>query len=155
MFTSAILALFGAIIFYTMSSCKCVIVNVSLNAQDGSFVWSFATGSDVASSPAVANGILVVGSYDGKVYALDSTTGDCLWSYATGDMVVSSPAIAGGNVYVGSYDHLVYAFGTASSSKEADMLLTTYSLAITITILMFILAIGLVSILFYRRRSGN
>jgi hypothetical protein len=32
-------------------------------------VWSYATGSYISSSPAVANGLLYVGSRDGKLYA--------------------------------------------------------------------------------------
>jgi outer membrane protein assembly factor BamB len=65
----------------------------------------------VTSSPAVANGVVYVGSYDGNVYALNASTGSKLWSFATGNLVDSSPAVANGVVYVGSYDHNVYAFG--------------------------------------------
>ena len=38
----------------------------------------------VVSSPAVANGVVYVGSYDGNVYALNASTGALLWSYTTG-----------------------------------------------------------------------
>ena len=41
----------------------------ALNAKTGAKLWSFTTGSSVTSSPAVANGVVYVGSYDGKVYA--------------------------------------------------------------------------------------
>ena len=37
--------------------------------------WSYTTGSDVFSSPAVANGVVYVGSFDDKVYALNASTG--------------------------------------------------------------------------------
>jgi outer membrane protein assembly factor BamB len=66
----------------------------------------------VASSPAIADGLVYVGSNDGKVYAFNSMTGTCVWSYTTAGMVVSSPAISNGIVYVGSYDHMFYAFGS-------------------------------------------
>ena len=36
-------------------------------------MWSYTTGGGVASSPAVAGGIVYAGSYDGKVYALDAS----------------------------------------------------------------------------------
>ena len=62
------------------------------------------------SSPAVANGVVYVGSYDDNVYALNATSGAKLWSYPTGRAVISSPAVANGVVYVGSYDGNVYAF---------------------------------------------
>ena len=35
------------------------------------------------SSPAVANGVVYVGSDDGNVYALNAATGAELWSYTT------------------------------------------------------------------------
>ena len=64
--------------------------------------WSYTTGGGVESSPAVANGVVYVGSDDGNLYALDASTGALLWSYTTGDIVFSSPAVANGIVYFGS-----------------------------------------------------
>ena len=64
-------------------------------------LWSYPTGDIVSSSPAVAGGVVYVGSYDGKVYALSATTGTSIWSYTTGNWVQSSPAVASGVVYVG------------------------------------------------------
>jgi outer membrane protein assembly factor BamB len=63
------------------------------------------------SSPAVANGVVYVGSEDGNMYALNAATGAKEWSYTTGNSVISSPAVANGVVYVGSNDQRVYAFG--------------------------------------------
>jgi outer membrane protein assembly factor BamB len=63
------------------------------------------------SSPAVANGVVYVGSLNHNVYALDARTGAKLWSYATDNIVRSSPSVANGAVYVGSSDNNVYAFG--------------------------------------------
>ena len=64
------------------------------------------------SSPAVANGVVYVGSLDNNVYALNASTGAKLWSYTTGGPIYySSPAVANGMVYVGSLDGKVYAFG--------------------------------------------
>jgi outer membrane protein assembly factor BamB len=40
----------------------------ALNARTGAKLWSYTTGNDVESSPAVSNGMVYVGSYDGKVY---------------------------------------------------------------------------------------
>jgi serine/threonine-protein kinase len=63
----------------------------------------------VESSPAVAGGVVYVGSTDNYVYALDASTGDLRWRYQTGHRVESSPTVAGGVVYVGSTDNYVYA----------------------------------------------
>ena len=60
--------------------------------------WSYATGGRVESSPAVANGVVYIGSWDRNVYALNASTGALLWSYATGGYVESSPAVANGVV---------------------------------------------------------
>jgi eukaryotic-like serine/threonine-protein kinase len=82
-----------------------------LNASTGTKLWSYTTGKQVLSSPAVANGVVYVGSFDNNVYALNAKTGAKLWSYTTGSYVWSSPVVVNGTVYVGSYDGNVYAFG--------------------------------------------
>jgi eukaryotic-like serine/threonine-protein kinase len=71
--------------------------------------WKFATKSQVVSSPAVANGVLYVGSADHRLYALDSNTGAKKWEFKTGSGVASSPAISDGTVYFSSYDGVLYA----------------------------------------------
>ena len=76
--------------------------------------WSYATGVWIGSSPAVANGLVYVGSADKKLYAFDAGCRSAcqpLWSYATGSYIYSSPAVANGLVYVGSDDKKLYAFG--------------------------------------------
>ncbi len=40
--------------------------------------WTGLTGSDIDSSPAVANGVVYVGSADGKLYAFNATSGALL-----------------------------------------------------------------------------
>jgi outer membrane protein assembly factor BamB len=42
---------------------------LALKASTGALLWSYATGGHVNSSPAVANGVVYVGSADGRVYA--------------------------------------------------------------------------------------
>jgi outer membrane protein assembly factor BamB len=72
--------------------------------------WTYTTGDDVSSSPAVANGLVYVG-VDNGLYAVNASTGELLWSYPTGGGIAFfSPAVANGVVYVGSYgDDKVYA----------------------------------------------
>ncbi len=71
--------------------------------------WSYPTGNVIFSSPAVANGVVYIGSQDPDVYALDARTGAKLWSYPT-VYGSSSPAVVNGVVYIGSWDNHVYAF---------------------------------------------
>jgi outer membrane protein assembly factor BamB len=84
-------------------------------------LWTATTAGVVASSPAVAGGVVYVGSNDGKLYAFDAaggaatctgTPGVCvpLWVGATGGAVFSSPAVSNDVVYVGSADKKLYAF---------------------------------------------
>ena len=74
--------------------------------------WTLTTNGSVHSSPAVVNGVVYVGSFDFKVYAVNATSGRLLWTATTGGGVFSSPAVVQGVVYVGSEDNKVYAFKT-------------------------------------------
>jgi outer membrane protein assembly factor BamB len=72
-------------------------------------------GAAINSSPAIANGVVWVGSEDGKLYAFDAT-GGCSpcppgFTATTGGAIDSSPAVANGMVYVGSSDHNLYVYG--------------------------------------------
>jgi outer membrane protein assembly factor BamB len=89
-----------------------------LNASTGALVWNYTTGSEVKSSPAVAGGIVYVGSDDWVVYALNATTGALVWNYTTNAFVDSSPAVAGGIVYVGSDypDNNLYALNASTGA---------------------------------------
>ena len=59
-------------------------------------------------SPLVANGLVYVGDWRGKVYALDEATGAVRWRFETGGKVKGGPALAGRRLFVGSYDGHVY-----------------------------------------------
>jgi outer membrane protein assembly factor BamB len=78
--------------------------------------WSYQTGGRIFSSPAVANGVVYVGSDDNNVYALKASTGAVLWKYTTGGRVESSPAVANGVVYVGSDDMNLYALNASTGT---------------------------------------
>ena len=53
--------------------------------------WRYTTGDIVFSSPAVANGVVYVGSDDGNVYALNARTGKLVWTFPDGQY---SPVVA-------------------------------------------------------------
>ena len=79
--------------------------------------WSFNTSAAIYSSPAVANGMVYIGSDDHNVYALNAATGAKLWNFATLFSVFSSPAVANGVVYAGSSDGDVYALDARTGTK--------------------------------------
>ncbi|HYC19963.1 MAG TPA: PQQ-binding-like beta-propeller repeat protein [Candidatus Bathyarchaeia archaeon] len=84
--------------------------------SNGQLKWNYTTGGYVDSSPAVANGVVYMGSLDNNTYALNAYTGAKLWNYTTGGHVWSSPAVVNGVVYVGSNDGNVYAIGNAGAA---------------------------------------
>src|SRR5579875_674504 len=77
--------------------------------KGGKLKWRYQTGGAVYSSPAVANGVVYIGSNDDSIYAFNASNGTLVWSYATGGNVVSWPEVVNGVVYVGSEDNYVYA----------------------------------------------
>jgi outer membrane protein assembly factor BamB len=79
--------------------------------------WSFQTGGEVGSSPAVVDGKVYIGSHDQNWYCLDAYTGAEIWSFATGFRVMSSAAVVGGRVYTGSDDGKFYCLDAATGSK--------------------------------------
>lgn len=81
-------------------------------SDDVQAIWSFETDGRVLSSPAVRNGIVYAGSYDGNVYALDGIDGRELWRYDTGDNIdLSSPTVFDGVVYIGNEAGTLTALG--------------------------------------------
>ena len=76
--------------------------------------WAFHTNGEVVSSPAIVDGIVYVGSNDGKLYAIDQETGHAKWTFPTEARICSSPAVYHGLVYFGSYDGNFYAVDTAT-----------------------------------------
>ncbi len=89
-------------------------------------LWTGAVGAvqsatNLNSAPALANGIVYIGSDDHKLYAFDATgatscsgtpkTCQPLAFGWTGDVIRSSPSVVNGVVYLGSNDGNLYAFG--------------------------------------------
>jgi outer membrane protein assembly factor BamB len=60
------------------------------------------------SSPAVADGLVVVGGRDGMIRALGAGDGRLRWQFASGDTIAASPAILKGRVVVPSLDGKLY-----------------------------------------------
>jgi hypothetical protein len=92
-----------------------------LDAVTGAFVWSYTTGWNVESSPAVADGRVYIGSDEfqsyGKVCCLNATTGAWIWEYVTGAHFDASPAVANGRVYIGSMDKKMYCLDAATGAS--------------------------------------
>ncbi len=92
------------------------------------------TTTAIYSNPVVEGGMVYIGAYNGRVYALNSTSrlvgysfpeesaGE--WVYpreeSIGD-IVGSPVVAGGILYVGSADGNLYAIDTATGKLAWDL----------------------------------
>ncbi len=89
----------------------------ALNATTGSLLWKYSTVGNIhGSSPAVANGVVYVGSGDANVYALNASTGALIWKYTTGRYIDSAPAVANGVVYIASGDGYLYALNAGTGA---------------------------------------
>jgi outer membrane protein assembly factor BamB len=81
---------------------------VALDAATGVIQWRHLTGHSVRGTPAVADGVVVIGSNDGVLHAIDAATGAVRWTYDLGagvddnrSALTASPTIAGGLVLAG------------------------------------------------------
>jgi outer membrane protein assembly factor BamB len=81
-------------------------------------IWTFETGNEVYSSPAVVGGVVYIGSMDQNLYAIDAATGAERWRHAAGGAVSSSPAVADGVVYFGCNDGRLYAIDAVSGERR-------------------------------------
>ena len=89
----------------------------------GGGIWPFKhkkPGPDAryAGGPAISGNLLVVGTLDGHVYAMDAATGKQLWSAEVDDEVISPPAIDAGVVYVRTNSGNVYALDANSGERK-------------------------------------
>ena len=81
----------------------------ALDAESGKLRWRFQTDGEVRSSPAIAGGLVYIGSNDDHLYALDAEVGDLVWKYETDDDIRVPVLSIGETVYFGSYDYNFYA----------------------------------------------
>jgi len=97
------------------------------NAASLTSLWTFNTGSVIATSATIVDGTVYIGSWDGYEYALDAATGTLKWKTYLGITIVpncapsragvtSAAAVQGGVVYVGGGDAYWYALDAASGS---------------------------------------
>lgn len=74
----------------------------AFDVKTGKRRWKFSTGLETEGCPAIADGVVYVGSDDTYVYALEAATGERQWRYKTDDSVSCDTPVADGVVYAGS-----------------------------------------------------
>ena len=90
---------------------------VAFDALTGRVRWRAAVGP-TESSPLVANGLVYVGDWSGKVLALEAATGVTRWSFQTDGKVKGAAALADGRLVIGSYDTHVYALDARTGALQ-------------------------------------
>lgn len=80
-------------------------------------LWKFKTGGPLYASPVIANGILYIGSIDGKLYALDAKQWGIKWVFDAGDAIRYSAAVLGDRVYFSARNNKVYALDAKTGEK--------------------------------------
>jgi uncharacterized repeat protein (TIGR01451 family) len=80
-------------------------------------IWEFLTGAPVNASPVVVGDTVYLGSTDGKLYALNSSTGNKVWYARTGGPICAAAAVSGGYVYVGSDDGYLHCYHTSNGTE--------------------------------------
>ncbi|XP_028400135.1 beta-alanine-activating enzyme-like isoform X2 [Dendronephthya gigantea] len=85
---------------------------LSVILSNGEVLWRTRLGDRIESSGCLSlcGQLVVVGCYDGKVYALARNNGKIMWTYQTHDVVKSSPCVdlKTGLIWVGSHDGHLY-----------------------------------------------
>lgn len=100
------------------------VVGIDLKKKEK--VWSFEAKvrqQPFYSSPAVTDDLVIAGSRDRKVYALNRHTGKSEWSVTTDGEVDGSPVVVGNRVYVGclSNDGNFYVLDLKTGKKIQEM----------------------------------
>jgi outer membrane protein assembly factor BamB len=76
-------------------------------STSGRYLWRVGTGGYVYSSPAVAEGVVCFGSYDGLFYGVSAASGRVQWRIPTGGPISGAAVIVDGVAYAGSFSHRI------------------------------------------------
>ena len=83
----------------------------AVDPDTGDIHWSYPTGPVYYSYPTVSEGVVYIGGWSGRVYAIDGTTGELRWEYEEEAAAFrSSPVVDQGSVYISSTSGTLYAF---------------------------------------------
>ncbi len=112
-----------------LSSSPMVTNNIVYLSADGVYAFDSKTGellwhqisdrypNSSESTPALADGVIYVGTTEGNVLALNASDGSKLWAFPTESTVAASPAVVRGVVYVISCNGTFYALNAYNGTN--------------------------------------
>jgi len=86
---------------------------IAFAAGFGKIRWRTRLGP-TESSPLVANGIVYVGDWRGRVYALDERTGSVRWTFQGKGRIKGAVSLSGNRLYAATYQGFLYALDPTS-----------------------------------------
>ena len=89
-----------------------------VNLESGSQSWSVDMDMEVSAGPGVGSEILVYGTPEGEVVALDKNNGSKLWAVTLSSEILSPPVVNNNKVIVRAQDGRVYALNTSNGERE-------------------------------------
>jgi outer membrane protein assembly factor BamB len=96
---------------------------MAFDAKTGEKIWEYLhpAGSWVSAAPSVYNGLVCVGTSDGKSFMVfDAKTGELKSEFKTNSWVFSSSAITGGIAYFGSHNGRFYSLNVETGELIAQ-----------------------------------
>ena len=91
---------------YTVSRSGTV---VALDARNGEVVWTSQVGGYGYTTPAIADGLVFVGGFDGKLRALRATSGREVWQTQGNGRILGAPVVVGNLVFFSVLEKRTYA----------------------------------------------
>ncbi len=92
----------------------------ALDAKTLTYKWQLDLGGSAAETPAFADGVLYVGTFDSKMLAIDSTSNPprVLHTFQTNNWVWGTPALNNSVLYFGDLSGTVYALDAKTFEKK-------------------------------------
>ena len=103
---------------------------VAVDASDGHVVWTASVGGLGYTTPAVADGRVFAGGFDGRLRAFRATTGEELWSKSVGGRILGPPVVIGPYVFFSVLEGRTYALRVTDGNIAWRLPLGKYSPAI-------------------------
>lgn len=85
---------------------------------DDAIVWQFKGVGRSISTPSIADGLVYIADYSGKLFCLDAETGELYWEHDTLSHIWSSTLVVDGKVFLGNEDGELVVLQAGKEKKE-------------------------------------